>query len=93
MHTAGMTEKGDASEPYSWLLTFVLLRGVFSLMAYSIYRIPGDVSEIAASFSQVSWGFRKVEELQEHGARLVVDSPIELATCKASEMTVAPWQD
>ena len=28
----------------------------------------------------VSWGFRKVEELQEHGARLVVDSPTELAT-------------
>ncbi|MEC8284780.1 MAG: HAD hydrolase-like protein, partial [SAR324 cluster bacterium] len=28
----------------------------------------------------VSWGFRKVEELQEYGARLVVDSPIELAT-------------
>ena len=28
----------------------------------------------------VSWGFRKVEELQEHGARLVVDSPAELIT-------------
>ena len=28
----------------------------------------------------VSWGFRKVEELQEYGARLVVDSPVELAT-------------
>lgn len=28
----------------------------------------------------VSWGFRKVEELQEHGAGLVVDSPMELAT-------------
>jgi phosphoglycolate phosphatase len=27
----------------------------------------------------VSWGFRKVEELQEYGARLVVDSPVDLA--------------
>jgi phosphoglycolate phosphatase len=26
----------------------------------------------------VSWGFRKAEELREHGARLVVDSPAEL---------------
>jgi phosphoglycolate phosphatase len=28
----------------------------------------------------VSWGFRSVEELREHGARMIVDHPRELLT-------------